>query len=352
MQNSKKFFDAFREFFILSSIFGLWPSWKSCKYPTLLTIYSLLQIVYIIIFGLFAFWNFELTGSTLSVIIGHSILWSILLTHLVVIIEALIHRNAHLHLIEKFSSVDLLIKSKLRVVISYRTEKSTIFYRLSLQLIISFLIRIALAIHMTYRHKIDIIWYQCLLSIWVIRMRNYQMLVFVFMLRTRLHYIYEKLSQSRIGYNLYSQRKNQWIIGDDNTGFVLDSMWTKNPLYEQLIILKQIYGRIYEICEQINHLFGSSLLTVVVQSFMDIITNLYWIYQTLQITELDVERAIDCTFFLVPVVTNMIIMCFYCSSCSRYVRKKKNNFQEEFIVLLNIYQSFFSFSGILVTTFG
>lgn len=322
MDKSKTYFNEYRNFFIHSAFCGLWPSWKSSKYTILLLIYSFFQITYIIVFFLFAIWNFKLPNATLSVIIGHSIFWSILFTHLVVIIEALVNRNAQLRFIEKFASIDRLFKTKLHVVISYDKEKRSIFSRLIVLLVFLFFIRIGLTVHLNYRNQADIYWYQCILSIWIVRTRSNQVLVFVLILRARLHYIFEKLNEIRIGYNLYSRRINQWtIVHDANAHFVLDSIWTKDSIYDRLMSLKQIYGKLYELCEQINNLFGLSLLTIIAQSFMDITTNAYWIFLTIQSLEQDIPRAIDCIFLLVPNVVSMVILSFYCSTCSCYVRQ-------------------------------
>lgn len=325
MKKQKSIFDEFRYFFIYSAICGLWPSWRNSKFPILPVLYSVFHIFVITVLCLLSMWTLDLSGNDFSAIAryGQPIFCSILFTHLVVIVEAVINRSAQVRLIEKISAVDRLFKNKLCEAVSYEKEKRAIFIRLSILIIITFPIQIVLTIHLNHQNKVDTFRYLCFVSTWIIRMRVIQVMIFAILLGNRLRLVCEKLNETRMGYNLYRRRTNQWIFThDSNTGFVLDSLWTNNSLYDRLIILKRIYSELYEICEQISSIFGLSALTIIAQCFIEVTVNSYCIYLNVHSEKPNIIKSIDRSLLIAPVSILLGISTYYCSSCSCYVSKK------------------------------
>lgn len=332
MHKQMKLFNEIRGFLGFFQIFGLWPSWKNPQYKVPLIIYSICYICFVVcMFFSAIFMNEEWSSHTLSAIVENFFLWSILLTHFVVLLEALINRNAQMRLIQKLAYADFLLKSKLQMVIDYRDEKSAIFIRFAVLIFISIFVRSMLTIHLIYQNRINIYWYLCLLSVWTLRLRILQIIFFVFLLRNRLNFVKEKLREFLVSQNIHGDMSNDWpFFRDSNKIFVLDAC-IGNPLpYERLLNLKQIYGELYEICELINITFGWSILTIVAQNFIEFIGNSYWIFLALGKSPINLEHVVDSLILFLPITLMLGTMVFYCASCSRCVsfsfslRKFKN----------------------------
>lgn len=323
MYNQKKFFDEFRGFIGFFLIFGLWPCWRwqNSKYKCCLIIYSIGLICFIgCIFFFAIFMNIELSSHALSSIVEYSFLWSVLFTHLVILLEVLINRNAQMRLIQKITYADFLFKHRLQLVICYRDEKRAIFKRFAVLIFISISVRAILTVHLYYQNRINNIWYECMCSVWILRLRFLQIIFFVFFLRNRLNLLKEKLKEMLVSQSFYADNSNRWrFFRDASKVFVLDSSIVKRSSYNLLLNLKQIYGELYEISELISLTFGWSLLAIVAQNFIEFIGNSYWIFLSLGKSKIDLEHLADSISLLIPITVMLGTMVYYCSSCSRYV---------------------------------
>lgn len=318
MAGQTKLFDEIRSFIAFLRIFGLWPSCPNSRCKVFFVIYSLVHIGLIIcIFWISFYVKKGFDGHSLSSIVQYMFLSSILLTNFAVILEAFINRNAQMRLIEKISYADWLLKNKLQLIISYREEKHAIFIRLPILFIVLISMRASFVFYLSHRSRASDFWLQ-LYSIWILQLRVIQIIFFVHLLRTRLRLVREKLKEVLMPQYLSGKSKDGWhFFRDTSTIFVLDASSTKQTLYNRLVNLKQIHGELYEISELINITFGWSLLTIIAQSFIDFTANSYWIY--LAIEKSDFLLVFDCLTVLLPIIILLVIMIYYCSSCSRYV---------------------------------
>lgn len=262
------FFDEIRGFNAFFLIFGLWPTWPNPKYKSSLVLYSIFSIF--LVFAIFlsaVYINKVMDDNTLSGAVAYSFLFSILATHLIVVLQSLFHRKAQMKLVQKFSHVDRLFNTKLQLFISYRNEKRSLLVRMLLLLCFFVGVKLALLLHLYYQGHLGSFWYHCLFSIWIVRLRCVQILFFVYLLRSRLILVNEKVKEILIARNQYTGNANEWqpIIGTRNIAFVLDTSTPKFSTYDRLLNLKQIYGELYEICELINIAFGWSLLAIITQ---------------------------------------------------------------------------------------
>lgn len=335
MAGQTKLFDEIRHFLVLFSMLGLWPAWINSKYRALFTISLILNIAYI--FGIFwsvFYYNAEFSYHTLSAIVQFLFLCGILMTHFTVIVEAFINRTAQMRLIDKISNADQLLHSKFQFNISYHNEKNTIFIRLASVMFTFMVLRTIFTFDLYYGYSINTFPYRLILSAWIIQLRSIQVLFFVYLLRTRLQFVSNQLKEMLIPSDFCGNRKTQVKFFHDTTNiFVLDMSVAKRSLYDRLVNLKQIYGELHEICEIINVTFGWSLLTIIVQSLIDLISCFYWFYLALQ--ESIHSLAIVCLVDLLPIIVLVVSMAYICSSCSYCVSasnivmcavKSQNNF--------------------------
>lgn len=326
MSSKSTFLDEMRVFNGFFLIFGLWPTWSSHKFKRLLLFYSIFSISLVFFIFVSAIYiNKVLEDNSLSSAIAYSFLFSILTTHLIIVIQSLFYRNAQFRLVQKLSNVDRLFNTKLKIFISYRNEKKELFIRMTLLLVTFVLIKVGLMWHLYSQKRFGSFWCHCLYSIWIMRLRCVQVLFFVYLLRSRLILVNEKVKEILTARNLhsaYNQTEWQPIVDTRNIVFVMDNSNTKYSTYERLLNLKQIYGELYEICELINITFGWSLLAITTQCFIDFTSNSYWTFIALEQHTPDIAQSIDNLSLLVPIVIVLSLLAYYCSSCSRYVTKR------------------------------
>lgn len=148
-------------------------------------------------------------------------------------------------------------------------------------------------------------------STWITRSRFVQVIFFVYLLRERLKFFNLQLNRLRNSANRLLT--NQEI--DD-----LDIALSKQTVFEQVFHLKEAYGQLYDTCGLINKAFGWSLLTVVVQCFVDITINCYATF--LFIEQASYEDSIGLIILFGMAGAHLAILAtltFYSSSCAEYV---------------------------------
>lgn len=268
MSKKSTFLDEMRAFNAFFLIFGLFASWPTPKYRPILFVYSIFSIF--LVFAIFVsavYINKVFNENILSSAVAYSFLLSILATHLIIVLQSLFHRKAQIKLVQKFSYVDRLFNTKLQLFISYRNEKRALFIRLLILLCTFLLIKSGLFIHLYYGGYLNSFWFHCVYSNWIARLRSAQVLFYVYLLRSRLILVNEKVKEILISRNRQSGNLNEWqpIVNKRNIALVFDTSSSKFSTYDRLLNLKQIYGELYEICELINITFGWSLLAIITQ---------------------------------------------------------------------------------------
>lgn len=231
----------------------------------------MLLVVFICISALFILRIFD--DSTLSVAVAYSFVLSGLMAHLIIVAQAFFYRNEQQRLVTKFAYVDELLQKKLRVKIAYDKEKQEILVRILAISFALFAIKIAFFAHMYYRDAFLVnFWLHCMYSVFIMRLRCIQVLVFVLLLRSRINLINRKVKEILLTHNRHmGLSSTRWTSASNGKEviFLLDVSTKYHSTYDRLLCIKQIYGELYEICEWINMTFGWSLLAIVTQCFVD-----------------------------------------------------------------------------------
>lgn len=277
MSRQKEFFREIRSFVVFFLIFGLWPTWKNSKYRILLIIYSIFSIFLVFCIFISAVYinNVLNDNQQLSTAVSYSFLLSNLATHFIIVVQSLFYRNELARLVNKMGFVDCLFSKKLQIHISYAKEKRAIWIRVLTILGILFFIKSFLSLHLHLRDEFGSFWFHCLYSIFIMRIRCFQVLFFVFILNARLNLLNQKLKEILVvrGLNRENSMRCSSVSDMKNVIFVLDAVTPKQTIYDRLLKVKQIYSELYEICELINMTFGWSLLAIVTQCFIDFTSN-------------------------------------------------------------------------------
>lgn len=306
------FFKQIRQLIILFIFFGLWSSWwPGSKYKWILRIFSIYSVHQELMIVTSVIYSYDLfKNHTLSAKVENCMYMIISLTHLVIVIESLVKRDAQVKLIQKFTLVDHLFSTRLKIRIPYKKEKCQTFVRNFTLLSIIILLKSVVSGYLHYHSKILISWYPALFSIWIMCLRTIQVILFVFVMRCRLMLINNELKCIHSAFDMEAKY-------EDSRQRVFFSKYTA---YNRIKILKKIYGELYEVYELVNEIFGWSILAITTQCFVDFTFNCYWAFLYLQESNPDTLSLLICISLLLPIAMLSSVLTFYCSSCYQQVR--------------------------------
>lgn len=311
-------FNQLRVYILIFIFFNLWTSFQHFKYKRLLQIYSICAFsLTLLLFAVSMYYTQFHTFTSMPQTVVNVLYVLIWIVHLMIVFESILKSNTQTQLIEKLNHVDELFRDKLYTRIVYHAEKCDLIKKNSLLSAFIMPIYIGITIYFFWQSKSFDTMYLSTYSFFVIRLRVSQTLLFIFLLRNRLNLINDKLQHiSKVVKTPRSQRHQAAIFPCSALNF---------PNNEALLSLKQIYRELYEICGLLNSIFGCSLLGVLTQNFVDLITNSYWAY---------LLRSDTGTFFvfvglLLPNLSVMAFFCFFCSSCYHEVRSNYRSRSEQ-----------------------
>lgn len=245
-------------FFIkLFQVFGLFPS------NLLLKLYSIVTIVITIGIFVSAFFIFPVLedNNSLSLLVGGLVFVGILLTHLMNTLQAFTSRIEQSEIYQKLDEIDLLLANKLLIKVDYESLKRRLFYKYSLIWCTLLLIHITSIVSVSINQLFFKYYVHLILPVVVIRFRCIQNMFYVDLIKEKLHLMNEKLNDiinrkpDKMAFVLFADKLQIF----DKKGSVREY----TSLYEQIMTLKQIYGKIFDVCNLINDVFGWSLLFIV-----------------------------------------------------------------------------------------
>lgn len=294
-----------RYFFLYFNLFGMWTVWENSKrkffFQTnfiLCSIIVLLSFVHAIFFNQF-FERNSLLGS-----INNLLFIFIFASHLTIIVETMYSTSIQLQIIEMFSFVDRYFAMKFGISTQYKCQKRNLF-ALSVVLMLPVILTNIMILSYIYFWKA--VFSNGLLSMystWITRSRLIQVIFLVYLLRERL---------KTLNYELKHSVK-------------------QSILFERVLHLKEAYGQLSDLCALINKAFGWSLLTLVVQCFVDITINCYATF--LYFAQASYEDLIGLIILIGMAGAYLILLAtltFYSSSCSEYVRNPSTHYLYQYM---------------------
>lgn len=305
-----------RHFLAFFTFFGLWSLWQNAKQKLLLRIFSAVLIVFLfIVFSLTVLIDRFPEFNALSNIVSNVLLVLLFVTHLVIMLESISKHEAQAKLIENFSEVDRLFYAKIGKAIPYRSEKCEIFIRLLILTLIEIIVKYVVYIVLWFSKSDARFVFFTIYSNFVICLRLIQVIFFMYLLRNRLKWLNDELMDifNSTSYHSYIQQITNKTKSEPIP--FLRNSFPKRSMYNRLISLKQIYGHLFEICEQIAETFGWSLLSLVIFIFATVTFEFYWAYISLN----EAYIALICLVYSVPISIMLGTLAFYCSSCHQQV---------------------------------
>lgn len=250
-------------------LFSLFPFSSNPFANIFLKFYSALNILAVIAIFCSAFFIFPVLedSSSLSLLVGGLVFNGLLITHLINIFQAFTSRHDQMMIYQKFDEIDFMLQNKLLVNINYSSLRRRL---LAKYFIISVIL---LAIHTTSIVSVTInglffrYYLHLILTISIIRIRCIQNMFYVDLIKEKLNLMNQKLediitkTHDKMAFILFADKLQKF-----------DKKDSKTTLYDQLMTLKQIYGKIWDVSNLINDCFGWSLLAIVQFLF-----SIYWL---------------------------------------------------------------------------
>lgn len=241
-------------FFIkLFQFFALYPS------SYLLKIYSVINFSATIMIFISAFFicNVLQEDNSLSVLVGGLVFVGILLTHLMNIFQAFTSRNEQAEIYRKFDQIDMLLSSDLFININYAAVRKRLFKKYSLISLILLSIHVVSIASVAINGLFFSYYIHLIFPVIVIRFRCIQNMFFVDLVKEKLQLLNEKLEKDVI------QRNNDKIFLIVERFQKRDKKSLNTSLYDTIMVMKTVYGKIWDITNLCNDCFGYSLLFIV-----------------------------------------------------------------------------------------
>lgn len=233
-------------------------------YPSsfMLKIYSLLNFgvtVFIFISAFFIFPVLE-NDSSLSLLVGGLVFVGVLLTNLMNIVQAFFSVNQQTEIYRKFDQIDMMLANQLLIHTDYNKIRRQLIIKYTLMLLVLLAIHVVSIVSVTIYSVAFSYYVHLIIPVGAIRLRCIQNMFYVDLINEKIKSMNQKLNDminrnhDKMAYILFSHKLQKFDVKEKKIS---------SSLYEQIITLKQIYGKIFDVSNLINDVFGWSLLFVV-----------------------------------------------------------------------------------------
>lgn len=260
-------------------IFGLAPYSDQQSWNVALLLYSAFLVALTLLCACSAFFLADIFSSqastgTLASIIGQLMFCGLVATSLINLLQAVIFREEATQLEERLDTIHSLITEKLFIEISCAHIQRRLCWKIFA--IVLFLIVVYGANFYALAHYNESVGYN-LHSLWpivIIRARCIHNIFQVDLITAFLSFLNAKLEAI---VEISSRHKPTDQFEQIKYAQAEFKQLTRSP-YTELMILKDVYGYVWDITNLINDAFGWSLLAVATQNFIEFTCNGYWLF--------------------------------------------------------------------------
>lgn len=267
-------------YFLLSfKLFGLSPFAKDDKWKIVLLLYSifLLGVTISLVCSAFLFCNIfqQASSETLVSFVSQLVFSGLIVTNIIILLQAVLFRPEAIQIEDRFNEIHRLMIEKLSVDISGADIRRRFLWKI-VSIVLFLVIGIALNIGALtfYEESLGYL----LHSLWplvIIRARCIHNIFLVDLITEYLTYFNRILMNIIATANKEELNQERFLIDYTKTDF--RHLTHKTP-YTELMVLKDVYGYIWDITNLINDTFGWSLLAVATQNFIEFTCNGYWLF--------------------------------------------------------------------------
>lgn len=235
-------------------------------------------------------------------------------SHLIVVIQAVVHRRTLYKIINKCALIDNRFNSQLSIVTNYLRWKCAMWLKLiifsSIILVFDLIVKYCFAICVENQFLSHLKDYYATIAV---RFRCIQMIIFVQLIHDRLKIVKHALHEVLTIY------KNSFVQRSRETAFGYQRMDTF--AFEKILHLKEIYGQIYDTSISMNKVFGLSMLVATTQHFSEFTRNMFAITVSGVIHKMGLAHCIVAwhTWALFQIGCIYVTLAIMCHSCTMNV---------------------------------
>ena len=277
-------------------IFGVFPYDPNQLHQNLLTIYTIIQLIYIFTIQFLVFSEVKTFSTTIFSGLVTCIVFVLqTIAFIVTICESWLKRHQQLQILEMLTEIDNYFQMVLLIPINYDKiikKLNTQFWSILLLILINTIFIIA---EITWDIFYGRFWYT-FLAIFVLMMRCIQCSIYVELLNHRIEFLNMQIS-------LIIQTQT-----DDQSSVIIC----------HILILKKIYFHISDTVNLFNDSFGWSILIIFTSFFINIAINIYWIFMVIQLQRPFII-VLYCLSLTYPLVSSLLILAWRCDKCAKNV---------------------------------
>lgn len=243
-------------------------------------------------------------------------LCSVRLGHIIVLIESFLQRQNLIEMIDILSRIDATLTKQLGIDVGHGGFRVML---LNLLIIGSglfvFIEGAVLYFFLKYSNQANFLafWIANTTSLSVICLRYLQIIVFIYIIQSRLSVI--NLSLSKIDGIAEKRSTFVSVIGhlEDDNRDMLKRQNKRFRHFDEVTVLGELFGKLYDAAKMINGCFGISLLVCVGNDFVNVTLNGYWMYLTFSKF---FNVAVICAIGLwtVPHLMSLLLISGFCYS--------------------------------------
>lgn len=241
--------------------FGLYPTNKFLKF------YSGLNFMVTVLLFISAFKIYPVLkeGNSLSTLVGGLVFVGILFTHLLNVFQAYISRHDQAEIYQKLDEIDTLLSNQLLVTIDYDTFKRKLLIKYFIISAILLPIHVISIVSVTLNDLFFSYHLHLIFPVIIIRFRCMQNMFYIDLVKEKLQLLNQRLER-----NVDRRVRDKLRFDKDKIFMVTEKFLLKREikgsntsLYDSIVIMKTIYGKIWDITNLCNECFGYSLLFIV-----------------------------------------------------------------------------------------
>ncbi|XP_023296580.2 putative gustatory receptor 2a [Lucilia cuprina] len=306
------------------------------KRSKLLEIYVFIVIIFSVAFMLYGLFTDDDFLKTNDNDVGQTVdfiqMVGIRVSHIVSLSECLVRRNEQKRFYEEVKEIDRIFECSLNVDVNNKKFRRTTIKR---GILMAFFYLAAEFFILTSKlvaeeQNFILFWIFYLMPLLICGIRYFQMFTSMCILKHRFDLLVKVLNQINLrrhicepnDMNIMDSVNGQVPLNISQTLALLESSILKkrhcdmeNPELKKLLIVRDLYNRLFNLSEILNGYFGVSMLINVGNDFISITSNCYWIFYNFQdfhSTRNDFLLIAGSAVWCVPHLLNVLVLAILC----------------------------------------
>ncbi|XP_054730995.1 putative gustatory receptor 2a [Anastrepha obliqua] len=290
---------------------------------------TIIVALVLLLYGIFTYDDdFHKSGNDIGHTVDYIQIIGIRVAHAVTILEAFLQRHSQSLFVKQVREIDRIFECSLNVDVDNRALRTQLIRRgiIMLAIYLASELFILFAKFLVKDRHFSIYWLFYLLPFFICGLRYFQIFVAITIIRQRL----DKLLLTLNELNLLNSKQKQATNSNSNTNIKFISQTLpiyetseylhrhydmENPDMKRLLIIRDLYNRLWESTGTLNRDFGISILINVGNDFISITSNCYWIFLNFKgysATLNDFLQIASSAVWSVPHVFNVLILALLC----------------------------------------